>query len=303
MVTRLISATASEIKKMDRADLKQAIKASEGRVICSENIIIYKPLCDCLTNAEIDKAMGADLILLNFFDVLNPFINGLNPADDSDFKKIIDEDAVRKLKEYVGRPIGLNLEPINEKATMLTDRQIIANGRTVTKENLLRANDLGFDFLCITGNPKTGVDNANIVAAIKLAKEYFKGLIFAGKMHSSGVDEAIINLKLVKEFIKSGADVILVPAVGTIQGLTGDLMLELCTEAHRQGALVMSTIGTSQEGSTKNVISDIALQNKMYGVDIQHIGDLSRKENIFTMSMAIRGERHTYNRMAQSIMR
>lgn len=65
----------------------------------------------------------------------------------------------------------------------------------------------------------------------------------------------------------------------------------------------MSTIGTSQEGSTKHVIEEIALRNKICGVDIQHIGDVSQKENIFAMSMAIRGQRHTYNRMAQSVRR
>ena len=40
MVTRIISANASEILKMNGAELKQSIKASEGRTVLSENVVI-----------------------------------------------------------------------------------------------------------------------------------------------------------------------------------------------------------------------------------------------------------------------
>lgn len=43
MKTRLISAKTSEIMAMNKEELKASIKASEGRIICSENMIIYKP--------------------------------------------------------------------------------------------------------------------------------------------------------------------------------------------------------------------------------------------------------------------
>ena len=39
-------------------------------------------------------------------------------------------------------------------------------------------------------------------------------MIIAGKMHSSGVDEPVANFDVVKDFIESGADVIMLPAVG-----------------------------------------------------------------------------------------
>lgn len=42
MVKRLISANSSEMLQMKRDDLKQAIKASEGRVILSENVVSTK---------------------------------------------------------------------------------------------------------------------------------------------------------------------------------------------------------------------------------------------------------------------
>lgn len=219
-MTRLISATASEILQMNKQQLFDSIRASEGRVICSENMVIYKPVCDVLTNAEIDRAFGADMILLNFLDVTAPFIAGLNTQDDSYPDWSPDFDSVKKLREYVGRPVGLNLEPVNINANMMDSRNEINGGRIVTKENLIRAAELGCDFVCLTGNPKTGVDNQSLVSAVQLAKENFPGLILAGKMHSAGVNEDIVNLDLVKQFIDHGADVVLAPAVGTVPGFT-----------------------------------------------------------------------------------
>lgn len=303
MTTRLISATASEIAKMDKDELKASIKASEGRVICSENMVIYKPLCDMLTNAEIDRAFGADLILLNFLDVTKPYIAGLNEEDDSSPQRAPDFESIRKLKKYVGRPVGINLEPVNEEASMIMDQSKIAQGRIATRDTLLKADELGCDFVCLTGNPKTGVDNQSILNAIRLAEEHFSGLIMAGKMHSAGVNEPVVDISVMEQFIENGADVVLIPTVGTIPGFSEDKMRHIVKLAHENDTLVMSTIGTSQEGATQTVIEQMAIRNKICGVDIQHIGDVSLKENIFTTSMAIRGQRHTYNRMSQSIRR
>lgn len=76
MVTRIISANASEILKMNGTQLKQSIKASEGRTVLSENVVT-EPAIDNLTTSEIAVAFGADLILLNLFDTLNPKVSGL----------------------------------------------------------------------------------------------------------------------------------------------------------------------------------------------------------------------------------
>lgn len=77
---------------------------------------------------------------------------------------------------------------------------------------------------------------------------------------------------------------------------------------HNEGALVLSAIGTSQESSDEDTIKQIAIANKICGVDIQHIGDagyagLAPVENIFALSKAIRGMRHTASMMARSIQR
>lgn len=299
MGKRLISANASEILEMTAAELKQSIKASEGRVILSENVAPRESFIGDITNSEIARAFGADLILLNGVDVLNPCIFGLDVKEGS----FVDE-----LHRLVGRPIGVNLEPVDLEADMSEDRLTISEGRQATVKTIEEIERLGMDFVCFTGNPGTGVTNTEIEKTIKLAKEKFSGLIIAGKMHAAGVDEPVADIKAIEGFIEAGADVILVPAVGTVPGFDDSELKEVVKLSHSKGALVLSAIGTSQESSDEDTIKQIAIRNKICGVDIQHIGDagyggVAPYENIFAMSKAIRGVRHTVSMVARSINR
>lgn len=184
----------------------------------------------------------------------------------------------------------------------------LPKGRIATAESMRRAEELGFNFLCFTGNPGSGVTNKMIVQAVKTAKENFSGMIIAGKMHGAGVNEPVADEESVKAMIDTGADVIWVPAVGTVPGFTSDELIKIVKIVHQHDGLVMSTIGTSQESSGRDVIREIALKNKTCGVDIQHIGDaawgvLPPTETIFELSKTIRGLNHTISRMARSINR
>lgn len=299
MTKRFISANASEIISMTASELKQSIKASEGRIVMSENVVGREPFIEDITNAEIARAFGADLILLNGIDVLNPKISGLNSMEES---------FVDQLHKLVGRPIGVNLEPVDEEATMAEDRLTIAEGRQANSKTINEIESLGLDFVCLTGNPGTGVTNTQIEKTINVTRKLFSGLIIAGKMHGAGVSESIVDLKTVKSFIKAGADIILVPAVGTVPGFDENELKEIVKAVHKEGALVLSAIGTSQESSDEDTIKQIAIRNKICGVDIQHIGDagyggLAPVENIFALSKALRGMRHTASMMARSIQR
>ncbi|WP_288222106.1 haloacid dehalogenase-like hydrolase [uncultured Clostridium sp.] len=300
MGKRLISANASEILQMTAAELKQSIKASEGRTILSENVAPRESFIGDITNSEIARAFGADLILLNCVDVLNPCIFGLEVKEGSSF--------VDELHNLVGRPIGVNLEPVDLEADMAEDLYTISKGRQANLETIKEIEKLGMDFVCFTGNPGTGVTNSQIEKTIRLAKENFSGLIIAGKMHGAGVNEPVADLKAVESFIDAGADIILVPAVGTVPGFDDSELKEVVRVAHEKGALVLTAIGTSQESSDEDTIKQIAIRNKICGVDIQHIGDagyggVAPFENIFAMSKAIRGVRHTVSMIARSINR
>lgn len=299
MGKRLISANASEILGMNAEELKQSIKASEGRVILSENVATRESFIGDITNSEIARAFGADLILLNGVDVLKPYIFGL---------EVKEESFVKELQNLVGRPIGVNLEPVDLEANMAEDRLTISKGRQANLETIKEIERLGMNFVCFTGNPGTGVTNTEIKKTIRLAKKYFSGLIIAGKMHGAGVDEPVADMKAIESFIEAGADVILVPAVGTVPGFDESELKEVVKLAHSKGALVLSAIGTSQESSDEDTIKQIAIRNKICGVDIQHIGDagyggVAPYENIFAMSKAIRGVRHTVSMIARSINR
>ena len=298
MVKRFISSNASEILNMTAPELKQSIKASEGRVILSENVAFKESYIGDVTNAEIARSFGADLILLNGIDIFQPFVAGLDAK----------EDFVQELHRLVGRPIGINLEPVDSQAQMAGERLIIDEGRQASLATVQRAEELGVDFICLTGNPGTGVTNQAIIDTIRVVKENFSGLLIAGKMHASGVDEPVADLEAIAQFIEAGVDIVLAPAVGSVPGFDEQDLKQIVRLAHQKGALVMSAIGTSQESADEDIVKQMAIRNKICGVDIQHIGDsgygcLAPVENIFAMSKALRGQRHTISMISRSINR
>jgi hypothetical protein len=303
---RLLDCTASDFQRMTGKELKQSIKASEGRVLLAEVIGAVTPLYPSVTNAELAAAFGADMILLNFFDVFQPGIEGLGVEEP--------ETVIEKLKAYIGRPVGLNLEPVDPHAKQAEQLLQLPIGRMASEETFHAAKKLGFDFVCLTGNPKTGVTNAEIGQAIRKARSVMgeETLIIAGKMHAAGVaGEAgaeIVSERDLIAFIEAGADVILLPSPGTVPGITLEAAKKMVDVVHRHGALAILATGTSQEGADEATIRQIALNSKMAGADMYHIGDagysgIAVPENIMHYSIAIRGKRHTYVRMAASVLR
>ena len=243
MAKRMLDCTASDLRNFTKKDYLSSIAASEGRVIACESIGITMPMLVDVTNAEFAASMGADILLLNMFDVDKPVINGL--------PKVLPEDTVRELKRLTGRMIGINLEPVEERMAAAND------------ETLWRMSE--------------------------------------GR-------KAIITKSDIDEFIEAGADIILLPAPGTVPGITMEYVRALIAHAHGRGALAITAIGTSQEGADTDTIRRIALMCKMAGTDIHHIGDtgypgMALPENIMTYSVAVRGVRHTYHRMAVSVNR
>ena len=303
---RLLDCSASDFLNMTGQELKQSIRASEGRVIMAETMTTPEPLYPDITNAELAASFGADIVLLNLFDVSDPAVRGLD-VEDSD-------EVIFELKRLLGRPVGINLEPVDAGANMYETLDEVPKGRLASVESLTRARELGFDFVCLTGNPKTGVTNDMTVEAIQNAREIFgdDGLIIAGKMHGAGVaDESgsdIISGRVIEQFTAAGADIILMPAPGTVPGMTVDKAQKYVDSAHANGALALLTIGTSQEGADEHTIRQIALNSKMAGADMYHLGDtgfygIAVPENIMTYSIAVRGLRHTYVRMGRSVNR
>lgn len=308
MAKRILNMTPSELTNLSKQEVMEAIAGSEGRVLASETIGVTVPLLTDVTNAEFAASMGADMILLNMFDVQNPVIHALPPVEK--------EESVREVKRLTGRMVGINLEPVEENVKTENDETLwaMSAGRYATVANAALAQKMGVDMIVLTGNPGNGVSNEAITASLKAISKALgdKIVLAAGKMHASGVigegGENIITKEDIRVFSEAGADIILMPAPGTVPGITTAYIHELVSYAHSLGKLTITSIGTSQEGADQETIRRIALECKMTGTDIHHIGDsgyvgMALPENIMAYSIAVRGVRHTYHRMAQSIRR
>lgn len=293
MTKRLIDTTATELSSYSKSDLLTSIADSEGRTLAAETIGTVTPMLVNITNAEFVTSLGADLIMLNIFDVNQPVIQGL--------PHVSPEDTIREVKRLTGRMVAINLEPATIKNNDEESVWNLTTGRQATVDNARKAADMGVDMIVLTGNPGVGVDNEAIIQALSKLKDAVgdRVILTAGKMHASGIiseaGEKILTEKDIVDFIDAGADVILLPAPGTVPGITMEYAGKLIKKAH-------------EEGADEDTIRQIALMCKMAGADIHHIGDsgymgMALPENITAYSVAIRGKRHTYRRMAMSLLR
>lgn len=307
-VKRLLDCSAAERAAFTPRELLQSMADCEGRVMVCETIGITQPLLGDVSNAEFAAALGADVLLLNMFDVQHPVVQALPPVPE--------QDTVREIKRLTGRTVGINLEPVDPELARSNDDTLwkMTPGRLATAENARRAVEMGVDLIVLTGNPGNGVANHAIEASLRAIREAVgdKVLLAAGKMHASGLagegGTQILTEADIEAFAHAGADIILMPAPGTVPGVTLELAHEWVDCAHRLGKLALTAIGTSQEGADPATIRQIALMCKMAGADLHHIGDtgmpgMALPQNITAYSVAIRGERHTYRTMARSILR
>lgn len=160
----MLSAYASDLAAMTPAEFKQAIRASEGRIVLGETVVTAAPLIDGVSNAEMMAAFSCDLLLLNELDVFAPEIVGFYDCTNP----------IAELKYLTGRSVGINLEPVDTSQQLLENRVELAPGRQVSPQSLEQAQKLGVDFIVLTGNPAIGVSLAAISEAIVLAKQHFQ---------------------------------------------------------------------------------------------------------------------------------
>ncbi|MGL5722031.1 MAG: hypothetical protein ACRCY4_06515 [Brevinema sp.] len=287
MRKRIFELSVADVLAMKPADLLETIRFSEGRSIIAETVSTVPSPVYSVTSSELLASQGADMITLNAFDVTSPKIAGL---------EIAPEEIIPFLKKNTGCFFGCNLEP--------SGIPNFPEGRKATAANAVLAVKLGLDFVVITGNPGTGVTMKSIIATTKEIRDAVgdKLIIISGKMHDAGsldyiTEEQVADLK------KAGCDIFMTAAPGTTPFHTPEHVRNLFLTAKKAGMLTKSAIGTTQETSPVDVIKQISLMSKMAGADIQHIGDagfggLCTLENIWAMSLTIRGASHTYRKVA-----
>ena len=304
-VVRLISATKSDFEKMTARDLKESIYKSESRVIMGQHLLFAGPgVVRGVTNSELMFAWGADMVMLNTFDLdhmeNNPGLCGLT---------------LKELKARCNRPIGIYLgcpkagsEDGGKKALYRRD------GMVATEEHILKCKELGADFIVLGGNPGSGTCLSDVIAATKMAKQLLGDdmLICAGKWED-GITEKVLGdptadydaKDIIRQLIDAGADCIDLPCPGTRGGITVEDIRSLVQFVHtyKPGTLTLCFLNSSVECADEETIREVAILMKQTGADIYAIGDggfggCSWPLNVYQLSVSVKGQHYTWFRMA-----
>jgi hypothetical protein len=291
MAGRILDMDRGELAVLRGKELTAAVAAAEGRTMVAEvfadrAVLSWDPDARAVHNMELVAAFGADIVVLNMIDRVWDGERFLFPGVGA-------FTSLSALARYVGRPIGVNLEPGD-----------VPERRRASPEQAKQLVDAGAAVLLLTANPGTdgSYDGLTRVTGALRASLGEGVALWSGKMHHAGRREALTPQRLVS-LVEAGADGVIMPLPGTMPGLTREVAAEAVAGVQAAGAIVMGAIGTSQEGSHVTVVPQLALTAKEIGVDAHHIGDcflpgIGDPELLYAYSVAIRGRRHTWNRMA-----
>ena len=318
MGRRLISATRSEIRIMSAIELKNSIRASEGRVILAQNSVGMEGLLEGTTNPELAEAMGADMVFFNGYTMdQNIKIPSLEVDVFENGEYVHHSYRLKDMKKLTKGPLGIYLEcglGDDKETSTNASVTIVCPERVASDENLRNLIDEEADFVVLGGNPGTGTTMETVIEATKRAKAILgdKVMIWAGKWED-GVKEKVLgdplrhnSKEVIAQLIDAGADVICLPMPGSRTGITVDCIRELVTFIHEYGdgsTLAMSFLDGSVEGSDEGTVRMCGVMSKQTGADIHAIGDagcsgMSIPEDIYQLAMTIKGRRLTWLKMA-----
>lgn len=314
MVTRLINAHRSEIRQFRAEDLKESIWRSEGRVVLAQNFVAMAPLSWGTTNPELAQAMGADMVFFNAYsmDPGTP-LPGLMVgawADQQQYR-------LPQMRDLVDVPLGIYLESGKDDDISNNTVQMARAHRTASEENLRAIRREAADFVVLGGNPGTGTSFDAIIESTRRAKATLRdeALIFSGKWEDGAVEPVLGDptqpaeryRQVIAELVDAGADVICLPMPGSRWGIDVDSIRDLVTFVHtyRRGTLAMTFLDGTVEGADIDTVRQCGLWSKATGSDIHAIGDaglggMALPENIYQLSVTIKGRAKTWERMAVS---
>lgn len=283
---RLLDLDRSSLAALHGRALNEAVTGAEGRTVVAEVVAGSAGLVSGAHDAEVVAAMGADIVVLNLIETAAA-------PHGWQFPGLGTVPSLRELAARIGRPVGVNLEPGE-----------VPDGRRATPEVARRLVDDGAAVLVVTANPGTGATYDSLATACTDLRGALgpDAALWVGKMHHAGVREPVTAAALLR-LVEAGGDGVLLPVPGTVPGVTREAAAEACAAAQDAGALVVGTVGTSQEGTHVEVARALALRAKEVGVDVHHLGDagLGRApdpELVYAWSVAVRGRRHTWRRLA-----
>ena len=332
MVKRLLNCSPKEMLALKPRELKEAIRLSEGRTVHVLARVSAPNLVQYVSNPEVAAAFGADMVGINAYDPTNPLFPGIpskDPKNDEATRNLLIQIGkgwtLREVRELIGRPVSIHLEvppgygeeKIGEELVSVdvkTGR--VTPGMLFTKENAELAISQGPDIFSVGGRGRQEEVVRCVGDAKKVARD--RCLLAAGVEHLLGSTiggkkpydlRKLITPETVKSLAEAGADIIQIPAAGCFPGYDISYVHKLFDVIHEYNCLAEAGLQWSQEGTDTDTIKRLAINNKMAGMDILNLGDaglnenIPLPENIMAVCIAIKGRRHTYRRMAESILR
>lgn len=324
MAKRIIEASPEELATLGGRALLESICAAGGRTISAEVVAFRPALVDGVSNAGLAATLGADIIHLNHYDVDKPMIAGLLSTEEGlkvweksglrvapmhdieePVRRFLSEMGlgvtIRDLRALIGRVVGVSLE-------VVADGINAPPGRLATPETAVRAIEQGAAYITLVATP--AITPETLRANVRRLREGVgpEAVLVTGRMpwgESRGDVPRFLNGAEIKGLVDAGADVLMLPAPGTVPGATVETVTATVETVRRLGALAEVTIGTSQESADVETVRRLALDGKLTGADIYQIGDggycgMAIPENIQAFATAIKGKRHTYRRMASA---
>lgn len=317
---RLLTSTPKTVLDYSRDDLLRGIRMSEGRTVVAVARVRGPNACDGVSNMELCAAFGADIIALGLYDPHDPYFPGLPnkttvEPDDTILAKVQMDLGrgwtVREVRSLVGRPIAASMYGTEENFPDEMEASFVRVCGSVSNARLLV--DQGVDIIQLMDWIEEPDDLADLIRDIK--REIGDEAVFSfARPNGWGLFGHVSNRdffteKEIRTLVKAGVDIVEIPAVGTFPGFTIEKIGAWADAIRDEGALCNMWIASSQEGADTDTIRAIALDSKKAGPDMMTISDVSLNEsvpdpeNILTMSIALRGKRHTYRRMALSPLR
>ena len=298
MAVKFLEDVGAKLINATRKEMVNAIFAASGRVVIGETVTFKQSMIDGVSNIELLKSWGCDMVTINHYNVNFPMIPGMESTQagieqfgscfneagskgckpstkviENSFQKIFWQfgfgATIGDVKRLVGVPVGMTLEPV-------TEEDDYPQGRVANEENARRGAEQGASYITLIHTPQMSAGEfAKSVAQVRSGMGEM-GLVKAGKMPWGG-----LTIELVRQWV---------------------------TVVHNCGLLAETTIGTSQEGADPDVIRRFAIDSKMTGADLFQIGDsvyggCCTPENVMSFARAIKGQRHTLRRAALSPLR
>ncbi|HML20523.1 MAG TPA: hypothetical protein PKD09_02675 [Aggregatilinea sp.] len=301
MAVRLLDAFASDFARMSGADLAASIRQAEGRTLAAEVILSSEPPVEGVSHGEIAAAMGADLIALDAYDPFAPAIPGA-PASVLD-----DPTPLEAYSRLLGRPVGINL--------IVADADLGSGlgGRRVSEASVEAVAAQGADFVFLYVRPKMGGTPEMMQAAARLIADRAPDVMLIGVPSFSlpaprDAQGVAGYLQQASALLDAGCAGIGLPAPGSKQGWLFEPTAQIIDAIHAREALAWLFVTGSIEGASTDAMVQIALAAKQLGADAVRLDEAGLSgmpvpENILVFSIALRGKRHTYRRMAASILR